>query len=407
MGALLIGVILGGGAGFAYIYTVLIPQAESLQADLSALDAEFDALTAEHQELQSQLQELQGEHESLSEEHETLVGEYEMLQGQYQQLTSEYESLLSDYEAAFGGLEFPPGSIPVKEREYTWTWEGAERSVSVTVPEALFDYYSAKARYTQGDYIGYVLHPYDDEYVRVLAREFEVFRIDEGLTEGEVMELAISFIQSLDYVTDQSSGGIGDYPNFPLETLVDGEGDCEDTSILLASLLESMGYRVSLLLLPGHMAVGLAVDTTGAHWDEEGVAYYYLETTANGWEAGQVPPGFSVEGLEVFPVGTDPYVYQSWTATRNNEKLTVQVRTTNEGRLTAEGYRVRVTLEDEGGEVMAETQSPAFSLAFGESRSDILKITGPRFETIRLVVSYVTPGGEEIHSLYSEFFTTR
>ena len=407
LGALLIGVILGGGAGLAYIYAVLTPQAEALQvtmeglqADLSALDAEFDVLTDEHEELQEQFQTLQGEHE-------TLVGEYEMLQGQYQQLTSEYESLLSDYEAAFGGLDISPGSIPVLEREYTWTWEGAERSVSISVPEALYDYYSVKARYLSADYSGYVLHPLDDGYVAVLAREFEVFRIDEGLTEQELMGLAISFVQSFEYVLDSPSGGIGDYPNYPLETLVDGGGDCEDTSILLASLLESMGYQVSLLLLPNHMAVGLAVDATGVYWTMDNVTYYYIETTTSGWNVGQIPPEFSHYAAEVFPVGTAPYVYPSWSATIRNEKVTVQVQSTNEGRLTAEGYRVRVVLEDESGEVRAETQSPAFSLAFEESRSDTLKLTGPRFETLRLVISVMTPEGESMGEQYSEYFTTR
>jgi hypothetical protein len=403
---LLIGVILGGGAGFAYIYTVLTPQAEALQAtveglqaDLSALDTEFDTLTGEHEELQEQLQTLQGEHE-------TLVGEYEMLQGQYQQLTSEYESLLSDYEAAFGGLDISPESIPVMEREYTWTWEGAERTVSIVVPEALYDYYSVKARYLSADYSGYVLHPLDDNYVAVLAREFEVYRIDEGLTEQELMGLTISFVQSFEYVTDSPSGGIGDYPNYPVETLIGAKGDCEDTSILLASLLESMGYQVSLLLLPNHMAVGLAANATGVSWTMGNVTYYYLETTTSGWNVGQIPPEFSHDAAEVFPVGTAPYVYPSWSATILNEKVTARVTTTNEGRLTAEGYRVRVTLEDQDGQVVAEAQSPLFSLAFEESRSDTLKLTGPRFETLRLVISIVTPGGESIGEQYSTYFTT-
>jgi len=407
LGALLIGVILGGGAGLAYIYAVLTPQAEALQvtveglqADLSALDAEFDVLTDEHEELQEQFQTLQGEHE-------TLVGEYEMLQGQYQQLTSEYESLLSDYEAAFGGLDISPGSIPVVEREYTWTWEGAERSVSIVVPEALHEYYSAKARYPSADYLGYVLHPDDDDYVAVLAREFEVIRIEENLTQAELMRLVVSFIQSLEYEAENPSSGLGEYPKYPLETLVDNGGDCEDTSILMANLMEYMGYNVSLLLLPNHMAVGLAANATGVHWTVDGVTYYYIETTTSGWNVGQVPPEFNHEATEVFTVGADPFVYQSWSATIIGGKVTAQVKTTNEGRITAEGYRVHVTLEDQEGQVMAEAQSPVFSLAFEESRSDTLKLTGPRFETLRLVISIVTPGGESIGEQYSEYFTTR
>ncbi|OGD47868.1 hypothetical protein A3K69_06030 [Candidatus Bathyarchaeota archaeon RBG_16_57_9] len=414
IGALLIGVILGGGSGFAYIYMVLGPQivglqgtVEGLQGDLSALDVEFDALMDEREELLTQLHALQSQYDGLSEGYETLVGEHDTLQERYQQLTSEYESLLSDYEAAFGGLPISPGSIPVIEKEYTWTWEGAERSVSVSVPEALYSYYSVKARYTTTDYRGYVLHPHDDGYVSVLAREFEVFRVEEGLTEPEVMGLAVSFVQSLEYVEESPSGGLGDYPKYPLETLADGGGDCEDTSILMASLLESMGYQVSLLLLPNHMAVGLAVDATGAHWTVDNVTYYYLETTTEGWDIGKVPAEFNHKATEVFPVGDAPYVYQSWSATRRNERVTLDVKSTNEGRLTAEGYRVWVALEDLDGNVRAEALSAPFNLAFKETRWSTLKLTGPRFETLRLVIGVMTPEGEVMDKLYSAYFTTR
>ena len=413
LGALLIGVILGGGAGFAYIYTVLTPQIEGLQstvdglqADLAALDAEFNALTDEHEELQQQLQTLQGEYDSLSTDYDTLVGEHGTLRDQYQQLTSEYESLLSDYEAAFGGLGFSPDSIPVIEKEYTWTWEGVERTVTVKVPEALYNYYSGKERFTTTDYRGYVLHPYDDAYVAVLVREFAVIQVEEGLTDEERLKLMISFVQDMDYVRDPASAGQGDYPKYPVETLVDGGGDCEDTSILMASLLESSGFNVSLLLLPNHMAVGLEVNATGAHWTLNNVTYYYLETTASAWDIGEVPAGFNYEATEVFPVGMTPYVYQSWSATRRNERVTIQVKSTNEGRLPAEGYRVWVALKDQSGFIRVEAQSVTFNLSFKEFRWDTLKLRGPRFETLRLVIGVMTPEGEIIGKVYSTFFTT-
>jgi len=413
LGALLIGVILGGGAGFAYIYTVLTPQIEGLQstvdglqADLAALDAEFNALTDEHEELQQQLQTLQGEYDSLSTDYDTLVGEHGTLRDQYQQLTSEYESLLSDYEAAFGGLGFSPDSIPVIDKEYTWTWEGVERTVTVKVPEALYNYYSGKERFTTTDYRGYVLHPYDDAYVAVLVREFAVIQVEEGLTDEERLKLMISFVQDMDYVADPASAGQGDYPKYPVETLVDGGGDCEDTSILMASLLESTGFNVSLLLLPNHMAVGLEVNATGAHWTLNNVTYYYLETTASAWDIGEVPAGFNYEATEVFPVGMTPYVYPSWSATRRNERVTIQVKSTNEGRLPAEGYRVWVALKDQSGFIRVEAQSVTFNLSFKEFRWDTLKLRGPRFETLRLVIGVMTPEGEIIGKVYSTFFTT-
>ncbi|MBN2334676.1 hypothetical protein JXL21_03885, partial [Candidatus Bathyarchaeota archaeon] len=289
LASILVGVLLAGGAGYYYYSTVLNPQIMELQAtveqlseDYATLTEEFNTLTDEHEQLSQQLETLQGEYTSLSTDHETLTDEKEALEELYAQLESEYESLLSDYEAAFGGLDISPESIPVLEKLYTWEWDGTERSVSITVPEPLYTYYSEKERYVTTDYRVYVLHPYDDQYVEALVNEFKLIEIEEGLTEENVTDLVISFIQGMEYSLDQDSAQQGEYPKFPLETLVDGGGDCEDTSILAASLLKAMGCNVSLILLPNHLAVGLAVNATGEHWEVNGTDYYYLETTATG-----------------------------------------------------------------------------------------------------------------------------
>lgn len=414
LGALLVGLIIGGGAGFAYISRELMPRMQGLQDDLSALtddynqlDARLTALTDQHEQLLQEMQSLQGEHDTLSADYETLTGEHETLQEQYMQLTSEYESLLSDYEAAFGGLGISPESIPVMEKTYTWTWEGVERTVTVQVPDALYDYYMSKERYPTSDYRAYVLHPIDDAYVAVLTKEFQVFRVEENLTDEELTHLAVSFVQSMEYVTDPSSVGQGEYPRFPVETLMEGGGDCEDTSILAASILESMGYNVSLLLLPNHMAVGLEVNATGAHWTVDGVDYYYLETTSQGWDIGEVPQEHDPETVQVFPIHDVPFIVQSWTATRRNEKVTVEVNSINEGRVEALSYRVYVALEDQGGQVRAETLSPPFDLDFKETKWSTLKVTGPSYETLRLVVCVLTHEGERVGEQYSTYFTTR
>ena len=97
------------------------------------------------------------------------------------------------------------------------------------------------------------------------------------------------------YEDDSVYMGYEEYWKFPLETLYDHGGDCEDTSILLASLTEAMGYDASLLLFPGHMATGIHID--GDYPDLDGfylrsdpdTVYYYCETTSTGYMVGQIP----------------------------------------------------------------------------------------------------------------------
>jgi len=412
--SILIGVIIAGGAGYYYYTEYIVPQFEELQdsvdqltSDYEDLTGEFNALTDDHEELNQQLQGLQDEHTELLGDQEELMSEYEALTEQYEQLQSEYETLLSDYEAAFGGLDISPETIPVLEKLYTWEWDGVERSVTITVPEQLYDYYSEKERYQTTDYRGYLLHPLDDQYVEALVYEFNLIQVDEGLTEENKTDLVISFIQSMEYVLDADSKGLTEYPRFPVETLVDGGGDCEDTGILMASLLEAMGYNVSLILLPDHLAVGVEVNATGTHWVYDNVTYYYLETTAPGWEEGEVPPEHDPEEASIYPVEEMPFLAYSWTATRVNNRATVNVHVTGEGAVTAEDYRVWLAVEDEDGFILAETLSSYFDLAYGEDVSYKLKVTGPRFMKQRLVVGVKNPDGEASFLSYSEYYITR
>ncbi len=412
--SILIGVIIAGGAGYYYYTEYIIPQIEELQdavdqltSDYEGLTGEFNALTNEHEELNQQLQGLQDEHTELMGDNEELMSDCEALTEQYEQLQSEYETLLSDYEAAFGGLDIYPGSIPVLEKLYTWEWDGVERSINITVPEQLYDYYSEKERYQTTDYRGYVLHPLDDHYVEALLYEFNLIQMAEGLSEEDKTDLTISFIQNMEYILDLYSKGQTEYPRFPVETLVDGGGDCEDTGILMASLLGAMGYNVSLILLPDHLAVGVEVNATGVHWVYDNVTYYYLETTAPGWEEGEVPPEHDPEEATLYPVEEMPFLAYSWTATRLNNKATVKIHVTSEGAVSAEDYRVWLAVEDQDGFILAETHSSYFDLAFGEETSFKLKVTGPRFEKQRLVIGIRDPEGETCFLSYSEYYTTR
>ncbi len=93
----------------------------------------------------------------------------------------------------------------------------------------------------------------------------------------------------------------GEYPKYPLETLIERSGDCEDFSITGAALLYVLGYEVALLHLPGHMALGIAGpgDFSGFSIEYNGKQYYYCEMTAPNTPIGDIPPA---QILDVFPI---------------------------------------------------------------------------------------------------------
>lgn len=115
---------------------------------------------------------------------------------------------------------------------------------------------------------------------------------------------AIDVVQALPYVPEPLDGDADEYVKFPAETLVGG-GDCEDSAVLLASILRSapFGRRCAMIQPPNHMGVGTAGESfVGTYYRRDGTRYFYVETTGQGWEVGELPPEYAEETALVFPV---------------------------------------------------------------------------------------------------------
>lgn len=135
-----------------------------------------------------------------------------------------------------------------------------------------------------------------DELGRILNNEAEA----NGITgDREKVDFLIDFVQNLPYIPDDVSKGYDDYTKRHIETVVEGGGDCEDSAIMLASLLSSepFQYGTALLLLPGHAALGVkgSDDIEGSYYEKDGERYYYIETTGRGWNVGEIPDEYRNE----------------------------------------------------------------------------------------------------------------
>ncbi|WP_207231375.1 hypothetical protein [Methanofollis fontis] len=193
---------------------------------------------------------------------------------------------------------------PTIEADYRWTAiDGGIRTWSCEVPEELFEYLRSLPRIPHTPAWGrYALSeeavPYLSDLVATIAEDH--FNTPDD-AYYMVMDV-IFFVQQIPYESDGSPESYyGDavpstalptptgieYPKHPLETLVDGRGDCEDTAILAASILDMMGYDVVLLGYSDHMALGIEMSDfkpfysayPPKYFDYEGKRYYYVETT--------------------------------------------------------------------------------------------------------------------------------
>lgn len=121
---------------------------------------------------------------------------------------------------------------------------------------------------------------------------------------GDPAQTILEFVHRIVY--DVSIESDREYVRYPLETLVERNGDCEDLTILAASLMKSIGIDVALINIPGgiidgknvtgHMPLGVAGNYSGSYYEFEGKKYFYAETTGthwagipSSWTIGQIP----------------------------------------------------------------------------------------------------------------------
>lgn len=198
------------------------------------------------------------------------------------------------------GSSEPDPSLVYDEPRFEWEYKGQVWEWEPAIPRIWWDYYANRTHPDDPkDYGVLATDPYDDALITQVACVIRDAAREAQYTEYETVEFALSFVQSLQYVSDTVGTGFDEWPKYPLETLVDEGGDCEDSSILFATLIRELGYNAVLLYFQqlngkpntGHMAVGLYSKpiSGGTYWTSNGRDYYYVETTDSGWQIGELP----------------------------------------------------------------------------------------------------------------------
>jgi hypothetical protein len=178
----------------------------------------------------------------------------------------------------------PGDSTSVIEVSHTFPFE--ESMITITIPVNTSVYEGAKAAdksvliygnisetvWVSDSYRSMTYDPAQDHVFLDLISRFREIQSTKNLSDDEYIELITAYTQSLTYET------IGENPaKFPVETIVEKAGDCDDKSLLLARLLSLEGFQVSLLSFKpeSHMAVGIGSDNTSY----KNTGYAYIEVT--------------------------------------------------------------------------------------------------------------------------------
>jgi hypothetical protein len=239
-------------------------------------------------------------------------------------------------------LVFPSDSIPTWE--YQWFYRGGN---TLKIPEVnwFYTYYKNLPRFDLADYAAYVFDPSDDAYLSFVADQ--LLKLPNAPTkDSERVDFIASFVQTIEYAKDDPLNDSYEYPRYPLETLKEQHGDCEDKAILTAALLDRLGYNVSLLRLPNHMAVGVHLTTPLPGFSYYVDQYYFLETTVFHIPFGKVPPEYqNLTNVTLYPISSRPLLLHTW-------KNATRYRVSNGG----DYVQVKMIIENIGTKTASEIE---------------------------------------------------
>lgn len=213
----------------------------------------------------------------------------------------------SEYDSDKDGISdlidrHPSGGGEIIKKTVIWTHNNLKYSTQFGIEEDKYWYYKDQER-------GYCCDGWElfatpnDPIIQTIAADIT----DVSLSTGDTCKvcIAIDFVQSMLYEYDIDYNGRNEYPKYAIETIIDEKGDCEDTSFLMASILEALNYDVILLDYPGHMAIAIWCSScTGSYYKYNDKKYFYLETTgeADRWEIGWMPEKYKSENPKIIDI---------------------------------------------------------------------------------------------------------
>lgn len=200
------------------------------------------------------------------------------------------------------------------DREFSWEYGKSTYTITLEIDydDLLYarDLYAVKERQysnKQNHNASFVTLACEDEHMsQYLVQAVEKIyaeMVSKGVTinDRNVVECILKLTQYIEYQLDEDFNGVSEYWKFPLETLYDMKGDCEDTSILFAALTYAfkekyeMSYITGFEVIPQH-AVGV-VKLSGTSQKTNPQGWLYCETCAKNKDAtdvGEIPSNFYV-----------------------------------------------------------------------------------------------------------------
>jgi hypothetical protein len=201
-------------------------------------------------------------------------------------------------------------------RIYKWYYKNNNWKVSFGIPVDIYNKYananvdrSPQDQPFPNDAIAAFVTS-NEKVIVDFANELKTLADSKRFNTFTTANFILRFVQvNVEYILDNESHGCIEYWKFPVETLVDKKGDCEDSAILYASIMDALGFDVVLLFYKledknsGHLAVGIHLQGDhGAYVEDDGKKYFYCETTTSQFNIGQLPDEIDGEPKKIIHI---------------------------------------------------------------------------------------------------------
>ena len=194
------------------------------------------------------------------------------------------------------------GVLAAGDYSFSWTYDSNNYTVELTISaDDYLAYRNSGISRTQGndDHMRQFVTS-TDPYIISLAHQFET--LGASMSERQRADLILSYVQNIPYAYDTDTDNRDEYWSYPLETILRGCGDCEDTSILYCAIAKAMGYDTALMTAYANTVpnttgaanhcvslVALSAYDGDATFTIGGKTYSFCETTSVGSSVGENP----------------------------------------------------------------------------------------------------------------------
>lgn len=190
------------------------------------------------------------------------------------------------------------------KRIFNWNHQNKNFTLELWL-ESSINYETPKSFSSETEYYSkFLATDPKDNSIKDIAKKLKSLALKNRLNDDQLLDLLASFVQSIPYVTVS-----GAPPKFPYRTLMDNAGDCDDKSLLTYNIMKELGYKVSIISFPGHMAVGVGCPIINS-LNNSGFTYLEAAGPAKN-PIGKIPPNRVGQNFSLLLSNTGGKIYHS------------------------------------------------------------------------------------------------